>query len=77
MPSGVTWHYPGGTWATKGQLSLSALASAELKTTPAVVLALTAARRPGGRFEPDAAAYINAVFARTPIKVPAGTVVNY
>jgi N-acetylmuramoyl-L-alanine amidase-like protein len=76
-PAGVTWHYPGGDWTTKGQLSLSALAAAELKTTPAAVLALTASHSPDAKFLPNAAEYVNAVFQRTSIKVPKGAVLCY
>lgn len=76
-PAGVTWHYPGGDWTTEGQLSLSALAAAELKTTPAAVLALTVRHSPDSKFLPNAAEYINAVFQRTPIKVPKGAVLYY
>ena len=77
-PAGITWWYPTGRgtqqpWVTRGQLSLSALA-AELGTTPAVVLGLTAQHAAGFG---SAAAYIAGVFAGTPVHVPAGCVLFY
>jgi hypothetical protein len=76
-PAGVTWFYPGGEWLTQGQLPLAALAQAHLGVPPAVVLQLTAERGPQGQFAPPAAAYINAVFARSPVKVTPGTKLLY
>lgn len=78
-PAGVTWHYPGkgglaATWTTKGELSLSALAS-ELGTRPSVVLQMTA--DVAGAFGPAAAGYVNAVFAGSALHLPTGTVLYY
>jgi hypothetical protein len=76
-PAGITLLYPGGTWVTKGQLSLDALASEQLKSTPAQVLALTCQGSRDRAFEPDVASYINAVFAKSAVKPAAGTVFHY
>jgi hypothetical protein len=78
-PAGVTWHYPGkggmaAKWTTKGELSLSALAS-ELGTRPSVVLQMTA--DVAGTFSPAAAGYIDAVFAGSALHLPAETVLYY
>lgn len=77
VPAGITLHYPGGAWVTKGQLSMDALASEQLKATPAQVLALTCEGSRDGAFEPDVALYINQVFSRSVLKSAAGTVFFY
>lgn len=76
-PAGITLLYPGGAWVTKGQLSLEALASEQLKSTPAQVLALTCQGSRDRAFEPNVASYINAVFAKSTVKPVAGTVFFY
>lgn len=77
LPAGITLFYPGGAWLTKGQLSLNALASEQLKATSAQVLALTCEGSRDGAFEPDVALYINQVFARSVLKPAAGTIFSY
>lgn len=76
-PAGLTLHYPSGTWVTKGQLSLGDLASEQLKSTPAQVLALTCEGSRDAAFAPNVAEYINQVFARSTLKPAAGTVFHY
>src|SRR5581483_4642088 len=81
-PKDVSWFYavPGkgpGQWRSEGMLSLSGLA-AQLGTTVASMLALTARRSPGGRFPAANAEYVNGVIARASgVKAPAGVVLHY
>ncbi len=80
-PGGVTWHYPGkagqaSTWITKGDLSLQAL-SAQLGTKPSAVLEVTADVAAGGALQALAASYVDGVFARSALHVPAGAVLMY
>lgn len=76
-PSGAVWYYPTAKgpepWTAKGMLSLSALAS-DLGTSPAAMIALTIQH---SGLKPLGSGYINAVFASSPIHVPAGCVLHY
>ena len=80
-PAGITWHYPGksgqaASWITKGELSLSALA-AQIGTAPSAILQVTADVAAGGQLQVLAASYIDGVFARSALHVPAGAVLFY
>lgn len=80
-PAGVTWHYPSkagqaASWITKGELSLSALAK-QLATAPSAILQVTADVAAGGKIQQLAAGYVDAVFARSALHVPAGVVLAY
>src|SRR5581483_1046118 len=80
-PAGVTWHYPSkagtaASWITKGQDSLHALA-AQLGTRPSAILQVTADVAAGGKLQALAASYIDGVFARSALHVPAGGVLFY
>jgi N-acetylmuramoyl-L-alanine amidase len=74
-PAGVTLHWTGGQWQTKGMLPLNALASTQLHDPVHQVVALTAASPQG--FGASGTGYVNAVFARTAIKPAPGTVFRY
>jgi N-acetylmuramoyl-L-alanine amidase len=80
-PAGVTWQYPGKagqatSWVTEGGLSLNALA-AQLATRPSAIIQVSADVAADGRLQVLAAAYIDGVFARSALDVPAGTVLTY
>ena len=51
-------------WVTAGMSSLSQLAAQE-KTTPAVILALTAGHSAGGTYPAELASYLGGVFGGT------------
>lgn len=80
-PAGVTWHYPGkagqaASWLTHGDLSLQALA-AKLATRPSAILQVTADVAGTQPLQALAAGYINGVFSRSALHVPAGVVLMY
>lgn len=80
-PAGVTWHYPGkaghaASWVTKGQDSLHALA-VQLGTAPSAILEATADVAAAGKIQQLAAGYVDGVFAKSGLHVPAGVVLMY
>jgi hypothetical protein len=75
LPAGVTVWYPKGStveaFTSHGTQTLQGLANT-WKCEPSTVVRLTAEHAPGAVFSPGMASYLNGVFVRSALHVPAG-----
>jgi hypothetical protein len=80
VPAGVTVWYPKGSAAeaftSHGTQTLQGLANT-WECEPSTVVRLTAEHAPGAVFSPGMASYLNGVFSRSALHVPAGIHVYY